>query len=66
MPAKPALASARVLGPEQAASTTNGAGRAPEGNTIASIPRLHQPGLERAMPAKPTPANPPTIPHKTR
>ena len=45
MPAKPALASARVLGPEQAASTTNGAGRAPEGNTIADMPRLRPPGL---------------------
>ena len=66
MPAIQEAVNARVLGPEQAASTTNGAGRAPEGNTIASMPRLHQPGLERAMPAKPTPANPPTIPHKTR
>ena len=45
MPAKPALASARVLGPEQAASTTNGAGGTPEGNTIAGKPRLHPPGL---------------------
>ena len=45
MPAKRALASAKVLGPEQAASTTNGAGRAPEGNTIADMPRLRPPGL---------------------
>ena len=67
MPAKPALASARVLGPEQAASTTNGAGRAPEGKHH----REHAPppptgAVERAMPAIPTPAKPPTIPQKTR
>ena len=41
MPAIQEAVSAMVLGPEQAASTTNGAGRAPEGNTIASMPRLH-------------------------
>lgn len=45
MPAIQAAVSAMVLGPEQAASTTNGAGRAPEGNTIADIPRLRPPGL---------------------
>ena len=45
MPAIQEAVSAMVLGPEQAASTTSGAGRAPEGNTIASMPRLRPPGL---------------------
>ena len=45
MPAKQEGVSAMVLGHEQPASTTNGAGRAPEGNTIASMPRLRPPGL---------------------
>ena len=45
MPAIQEAVSAMVLGPEQAASTTNGAGKAPEGNTIAGKPRLHPPGL---------------------
>ena len=67
MPAIQEAVNARVLGPEQAASTTNGAGRAPEGKHH----REHAPppptgAVERAMPAKPTPAKPPTIPQKTR
>ena len=45
MPAIQEAVSAMVLGPEQPASTTNGAGRAPEGNTIAGMPRLRTPGL---------------------
>ena len=45
MPAIQKWVSARVLGHEQPAAMTNGAGRAPEGNTIADIPRLRPPGL---------------------
>ena len=45
MPAIQEAVSAMVLGHEQPAAMTNGAGRAPEGNTIASMPRLHPPGL---------------------
>ena len=45
MPAKQEAVSAKVFAIRQAASTTNGAGRAPEGNTIASMPRLHPLGL---------------------
>ena len=68
MPAIQEAVSARVLGPEQAASTTSGAGSVYEGKTIADMPRLHPPAgaVERAMPAKTTRAKPPTIPHKTR
>ena len=40
MPAKQEAVSAMVLGHEQPAAMINGAGRAPEGNTIASMPRL--------------------------
>ena len=45
MPAKQEAVSAMVLGPEQTAAMTSGAGKAPEGNTIADMPRLHPPGL---------------------
>ena len=68
MPAKQEGVSAMVLGHEQPAAMTNSAGKAPEGKTIADMPRLHPPAgaVERAMPAKTTRAKPPTIPHKTR
>jgi len=40
MPAIQKAVSAMVLGPEQPAAMINSAGKAPEGNTIASMPRL--------------------------
>ena len=45
MPAKPSLVGAKVLGHEQPAAMINGADGTPEGNTIASMPRLRPPGL---------------------
>ena len=45
MPAIQEAVSAKVLGHEQPAAMTNGAGGTPEGNTIAGKPRLHPPGL---------------------
>ena len=45
MPAKQEGVSAMVLGHEQPAAMTNGAGGTPEGNTIADIPHLRPPGL---------------------
>ena len=67
MPAIQAAVSARVLGHEQTASTTNDAGRAPEGKYHrGQAPPPPAGAVERAMPAKTTRAKPPTIPHKTR
>ena len=45
MPAIQEAVSAKVFAIRQAASMTNGAGSVYEGNTIASMPRLHPPGL---------------------
>ena len=45
MPAIQEAVSAMVLGHEQPAAMINGAGKVHEGNTIASMPRLHPLGL---------------------
>ena len=45
MPAIQEAVSAKVYAIRQTAAMNNGAGRAPEGNTIADMPRLHPPGL---------------------
>ena len=45
MPAIQEAVSAKVFAIRQAAAMINGAGKVHEGNTIASMPRLHPLGL---------------------